>query len=72
MNERIAQLEKEILERQDTETEQEESIAELLSSKSALENQGEDIVRLADTCPGITGLGQSETFQNSPCQCSRA
>ncbi len=58
MNERIAQLEKEILERQDAEAEQEERIAELLSSKSALEKQGEDIVRLADTCPGMTGLGQ--------------
>ncbi|MEE8197736.1 MAG: hypothetical protein V3T69_11235, partial [Acidiferrobacterales bacterium] len=57
MNERIAQLEKEILERQDAEAEQEERIAELLSSKSALEKQGEDIVRLADTCPGMTASG---------------
>ena len=47
MNERIAQLEKEILERRDAEAEQEERIAELLSSKSALEKQGEEIVRLA-------------------------
>ncbi len=48
MNERIAALEKEILERRSAEAEQEERIAELLSSKSALEKQGREIVRLAE------------------------
>ncbi len=48
MNQRIAQLEKEILERRNAEAEQEKRIAELLSSKSALEKQGREIVRLAE------------------------
>ncbi len=48
MNEKIAALEKEILERRSAEAEQEERIAELLSSKSALEKQGREIVRLAE------------------------
>ena len=48
MNERIVQLEKEILERRNAEAEQEERIAELISSKSALEKQGQEIVRLAE------------------------
>ncbi len=48
MNQRIAQLEKEILERRKAEAEQEERIAELLSSKSALEKQGREIVGLAE------------------------
>jgi signal transduction histidine kinase len=48
VNEKIAALEKEILERRSAEAEQEERIAELLSSKSALEKQGREIVRLAE------------------------
>ena len=48
MKERIAELEQEIHERQAVEAEQEERIAELLSAKSALEKQGEEIVRLAE------------------------
>ena len=48
MNERIAALEKEILERRNAEAEKEERIAELLSSKSVLEKQGREIVRLAE------------------------
>ncbi len=48
MNERIAALEKEILERRNAEAEQEERIAELLSSKSVLEKHGREIVRLAE------------------------
>ncbi len=48
MNERIAALEKEILDRREAEARQDERIAELLSSKSALERQGEEIVRLAE------------------------
>jgi two-component system cell cycle sensor histidine kinase PleC len=48
VNERIAALEKEILERREAEARQDERIAELLSSKSALERQGEEIVRLAE------------------------
>lgn len=48
MNDRIAQLEKEILERRNAEAEQEQRIAELLSSKWALEKQGREIVGLAE------------------------
>ena len=48
MNERIAKLEEELLKHQDAQAEQEERIAELQSSKSALEKQGEEIVRLAE------------------------
>lgn len=48
MNQRIAALEKEILERRNAEAEQEQRIAELLLSKSALEKQGREIVRLAE------------------------
>ena len=48
MNERIAQLERELLELHDAEAQQEDRIAELLSSKSALEKQGKEIVRLAE------------------------
>jgi two-component system cell cycle sensor histidine kinase PleC len=48
VNERIAALEKEILERRSAEAEQEERIAELQSSKSALEKQGQEIVKLAE------------------------
>ncbi len=48
MNERIAELERELLELQDAQSEQEDRIAELQSSKSALEKQGEEIVRLAE------------------------
>ena len=48
MNDRIAELERELLKRQDAQAEQEERIAELSSSKSALEKQGEEIVRLAE------------------------
>jgi signal transduction histidine kinase len=48
VNRRIAELEKELLKRQDAEAEQDERIAELLLSKSALEKQGEEIVRLAE------------------------
>lgn len=48
MNQRIAALEKEILERRSAEAAQEQRIAELLLSKSALEKQGREIVRLAE------------------------
>ena len=48
MNQRIAALEKEILERRNAEAAQEQRIAELLFSKSALEKQGREIVRLAE------------------------
>ena len=48
MNERIAALEKEIIARRETEAAQEERIAELLSSKSVLEKQGKEIVKLAE------------------------
>ncbi len=48
MNQRIAALEKEILERRNAEAAQEQRIAELLLSKSALEKQGREIVRLAE------------------------
>ena len=48
MNERIVALEKEILERRSAEAAQEERIAELLSSKSALEKQGREIAKLAE------------------------
>lgn len=48
MNERIAELEKELLERRDAEAMQDERIAELLSSKSALEKQSKEIVTLAE------------------------
>jgi signal transduction histidine kinase len=48
VNERIAALEKEITERRNAEAEQNERIAELLLSNSALEKQGRDIVKLAE------------------------
>ena len=48
MNERIAALEQEILERREVEAEQEQRIAELQSAKSALEKQGEEIASLAE------------------------
>ncbi len=48
MNERIAALEKEILERREVEAEQEQRIDELQSAKSALEKQGEEIASLAE------------------------
>ncbi len=48
MKERIAELEKEILEHQAVEAEQKERIADLLSDKPALEKQREEIARLAE------------------------
>ncbi len=48
MNERVAELEKEILEHQAVEARQEKRIAELLSAKPALEKQREEIARLAE------------------------
>ena len=54
MKEKIAELEQEIHERQAVEAEQEERIAELLSAKSALEKQGEEIARLAEDLARIS------------------
>ena len=48
MNERIAQLEKEILDHRNAGVVRDERIAELLSSKAALEKQGREIVKLAE------------------------
>ena len=48
MNERIAQLEKEILDHRNAGVVQDERIAKLLSSKAALEKQGREIVKLAE------------------------